>query len=31
MHFGSCRLVELTMSLIEVECAERREGDFFDE
>lgn len=29
MHFGSCRLVELTMSLIEVEFAERREGDFF--
>lgn len=31
MHFGSCRLVELTMSLIEVACAERTEGDFFDE
>lgn len=30
MRSGLCRSVELTLFLIEVECAERSEGAFFD-
>lgn len=30
MRFGFCRSVELTMLLIEVECAERLKRAFFD-